>query len=214
MNSPIAVSAAAVDVGELAVERRDHGRSEQIRDDDPGEIVKIAEVAADRGQRARHDGLVHRRQEAAQHQAVEDPVDLRLGQRRRHRGGRYRRGTHRLGVWGGRCGHRPGKDRAPLAGWQWGRKRVSHEPGSARRRAAPPRPPSRRDHILGARKTMQLERISVRLNLCPTHPRGKRQPRLCPSTGAPSKAGLCIRTNERCAPAVRPASQLDGGLGR
>jgi hypothetical protein len=71
-----------VNVGQFAVERRHHGRGQKIGDDHPGQVLKVAEIAPDGRQRACHDGLVHRRQEAAQHQAIEDAVDLLAGQRR------------------------------------------------------------------------------------------------------------------------------------
>src|SRR5436190_572071 len=47
-------------------------------------VGAIAEIAPDGRKRARHDGLVHRREEPAQHQAVEDPPDFLVGERRRH----------------------------------------------------------------------------------------------------------------------------------
>ena len=58
---------------------------EQIGDDHPGEILEVVEVAPDGRQRARHDGLVQRLQEAAEHQPVEDEADLGMGQARRVR---------------------------------------------------------------------------------------------------------------------------------
>ena len=50
--------------------------------------MEVVEVAPDGRQRARDDGLVHRLQEAAEHQPVEDAADLGMGQpRRRGRNG-------------------------------------------------------------------------------------------------------------------------------
>ena len=67
--------AAAVDVGELAVERRDGGRGEQIGGDDPGEVLDVRIGAPDGGERGRHDRLVERREEHRQHQAEQDAAD-------------------------------------------------------------------------------------------------------------------------------------------
>ena len=48
--------ATAVDVGELAVKRRDDGRRDQIGGDDPGRRLQIAEFDANRRQRGDDDG--------------------------------------------------------------------------------------------------------------------------------------------------------------
>ncbi len=58
-----------VDVGNAAVERRDRGCGKQVGGDDPGQILRVAEVAADGRHRRRDDRLVergeeHRRQDA------------------------------------------------------------------------------------------------------------------------------------------------------
>ena len=63
---------APVHVAELPVDRRRHGRREQVRGHDPGEVVEPSEVADDRRQRRRDDGLVERGQEHAEHQRGED----------------------------------------------------------------------------------------------------------------------------------------------
>ncbi len=62
---------AAVQVAELAVDRRDRGLREQIGGDHPGDVVESAEVADDRRQRGRDDRLVQRRHQQHQHQARE-----------------------------------------------------------------------------------------------------------------------------------------------
>ena len=77
-------AAPAVNVAELAVERRDHGRGQQISDHHPGQILEIVEGAADGRQRRRHDGLVQRAEEHRQRQAADDgddfaPAELALG---------------------------------------------------------------------------------------------------------------------------------------
>ena len=63
---------APVHVAELAVDRRRDRRREQVRGDDPREVVEAAEVADDRRQRGRDDRLVERGQEHAEHQRGED----------------------------------------------------------------------------------------------------------------------------------------------
>ena len=42
--------------------------AEQVRGDHPGQVVQPAEVADDRGQRGRDDGLVERGEQHAEHQ--------------------------------------------------------------------------------------------------------------------------------------------------
>jgi hypothetical protein len=70
--------AAAVDVRDLAVERDDGRRREQIGGDQPGEAVHIAEVASDRRQRGRQDGLVERSHERRQQHAEDDQQRLSM----------------------------------------------------------------------------------------------------------------------------------------
>ena len=77
-------AAAAVDVAELAVERRHHGRGQQIGDHDPGQVLEIVERPADGRQRRRHDGLIERAEKHRQRQAADDgdhfaPAELVLG---------------------------------------------------------------------------------------------------------------------------------------
>ncbi len=72
---------APVHVAELAVERRRDGRREQIRGDDPREVVEAAEVADDRRQRGRDDRLVERGQEHAEHERREDGAERPPGER-------------------------------------------------------------------------------------------------------------------------------------
>ena len=77
-------AAPAVNVAELAVERRDHGRGQQISDHHPGQVLEIVEGAADGRQRRRHDGLVQRAEKHRQRQAADDgddlaPAELALG---------------------------------------------------------------------------------------------------------------------------------------
>ena len=68
---------APVEVAELPVQRPDHGRGEQVRGHDPGEVLDPAELADDRRQRRRDDRLVERRQQQDQHQRAEDQADAR-----------------------------------------------------------------------------------------------------------------------------------------
>jgi hypothetical protein len=68
-----------VEVGELAVDRGDRRRGEQVRGDHPGHLgraVRLVQVVDDRQQRGGDDGLVQRGQQQGQHQAAEDDHDL------------------------------------------------------------------------------------------------------------------------------------------
>ena len=71
---------APVHVAELAVDRRRDRRGEQVRGDDPGEVVEPAEVADDGRQRNRDDRLVERGEEHAEHQRDEHRAQRRAGQ--------------------------------------------------------------------------------------------------------------------------------------
>jgi len=83
---------AAVDVGELAVERRDGGCGEQIGGDDPGEALDVRVGAADGRERGRDDRLVERRKEHRQHQPDQDATHRRVIEAHgRVEGGRSRR---------------------------------------------------------------------------------------------------------------------------
>ena len=72
-------------VAELPVQRGRDRRGEQVGGHDPGEVIEPAQVADDRRQRRRDDGLVERGEEHAEHQRGEDgreraPAEL-LGHR-------------------------------------------------------------------------------------------------------------------------------------
>ena len=71
---------AAVDVGDLAVERDDGGRRQQVGGDQPRQAVDVAEVAADGRQRGRQDGLVERAHERRQQHAEHDQQRLTMGE--------------------------------------------------------------------------------------------------------------------------------------
>ena len=62
----------AMDVGELAVKRRDDGRRDEIGGDDPGRRLQIAQFDANRRQSGDDDGLVQRRQQHGEAQARHD----------------------------------------------------------------------------------------------------------------------------------------------
>ena len=79
----------AVNVGQLAVERRHRGGGEQIGGDHPGQVAQIGKVPADGRQRGGDDGLVERAEEHRQHDAEHDGADFRMCERARL--GLYRR---------------------------------------------------------------------------------------------------------------------------
>src|SRR6185312_15867850 len=72
--------ATAVEVGDLAPERRDGGRGQEIGGNDPREVVEAAEVADDAGQGGADDALVERGEEHAGHDADQHDHDLAVGQ--------------------------------------------------------------------------------------------------------------------------------------
>ena len=78
---------APVDVGELAVERRDRGRGKQIGGDDPGEVLDVRVGAPDGRERGRDDRLVKRREKHREHQAENDAPDSRMVEADGYRGG-------------------------------------------------------------------------------------------------------------------------------
>ena len=65
-------NAPAMDIGEFSVERRERGRSDQIRGDHPWQLIDVAEHAADRRQCAGQDRLIDRAEEHRQHHAHDD----------------------------------------------------------------------------------------------------------------------------------------------
>ena len=67
-----------MDVADLAVERDDGGRREQVGGDQPRQVVDVAEVASDGRQRARQDGLVERAHERRQQHAEDDQQRLTM----------------------------------------------------------------------------------------------------------------------------------------
>ena len=89
---------APVEIAQLAVQRPDHRRRQQVGGHYPGEVLQAAQVADDRRERRRHDRLVERRDEQHEQQRGEDeapPGRARLthrshllGQSRRASGGR------------------------------------------------------------------------------------------------------------------------------
>ena len=74
--------APAVDVGELAVERRHRGAGDEIGGHHPGQVAEVAEVLADGGQRGGDDGLVERAEEHRQHDAEDDRADFLVAELR------------------------------------------------------------------------------------------------------------------------------------
>ena len=76
----------AMDVAELAVERRHRGRGQEIDGDDPGQMLEVAELAPDGRQRRGDDGLVEGREEHGEKDADEDRADLGCGVSGRRQG--------------------------------------------------------------------------------------------------------------------------------
>ncbi len=73
--------APAVDVGELAVERRRRGRGQQIGGHHPGQALDVVEGAAHGRQGGRDDGLIERAEKHRQHQADDDGAGFGMRQR-------------------------------------------------------------------------------------------------------------------------------------
>ena len=69
---------AAVQIAQFPVERTNHGAGQEIRGDHPGQVGEAAEIAHDRGQRGRDDGLVEGGQEERQEQRAEHRRERRL----------------------------------------------------------------------------------------------------------------------------------------
>ena len=76
---------AAVEVAELAVQRRHRRHREQVRRDHPRQVLEPTELAHDRRQRRRHDRLVERREQHHQHQPADHDEDPAAVGRRGHR---------------------------------------------------------------------------------------------------------------------------------
>jgi hypothetical protein len=82
---------AAVLVAELAPQRRRCRRGEQVGGHYPGQMAQAAEVADDRGQRGRDDGLVERGEQDREHQRRVNNQQPAAGLDGRRRGLRFRR---------------------------------------------------------------------------------------------------------------------------
>src|SRR5262249_25963621 len=81
-----------MDISELAVKGSHGSPGEQIGRDHPGEVVEVAEMAADRWQSGGNNRLVERAQEHRQHDAEDDGPYFRMRQRPRLG---WRLGLHR-----------------------------------------------------------------------------------------------------------------------
>jgi hypothetical protein len=82
-----------VAVAELAVERGDGGRGEEIGGHHPGHVLDIAKLAADRRQGGRDDGLVEGREQHRDDDAADDGADLAVAERPRRRPQSFAGGT-------------------------------------------------------------------------------------------------------------------------
>jgi hypothetical protein len=90
---------AAVDVAQLAVQRRHDRRGDEVGGRRPGLDAQAVEVVRDGADRRRDDRLVERGQEHPRHQTGEDDDDLPVGE-----GRRPVLGDRAGGAAGGRCG--------------------------------------------------------------------------------------------------------------
>ena len=70
--------AAAMNIGQLAIERGDRRGGQKIGGDDPGEILEIGELASDRRHRGGHDRLIEGSEEHRQHQTDDDRAHFRV----------------------------------------------------------------------------------------------------------------------------------------
>ena len=86
----------AVEIAELAVQRRGGRRGQQVGGYDPGQFVQAAEVPGDGRQRRRHDRLVERSHHEPEHQPEVDDLDLPVRERRAGGGAGVFEGAHRL----------------------------------------------------------------------------------------------------------------------
>jgi hypothetical protein len=64
-------------VAQLAVQRHDHGRRDEVRGDDRRHLPEVTEIAGDGRQRRSHDRLVERAEQHHEHQPGEDLPDHR-----------------------------------------------------------------------------------------------------------------------------------------
>ena len=96
--------AAAVDVGELAEQRRHRGGGEEIRRHHPRQVLGVGERAPHGRQSRRDDGLLQRRQERRQHHADHDGADRGVIERRARCRALWRRVRRFFGDFVGHCG--------------------------------------------------------------------------------------------------------------
>ena len=139
---------ATVDVAELAVERRDDRRGDEVGSRRPRLVVQALEVVGDGADGGRDDGLVQRGEEHTHHQPDEDGDDLAVGERAggavglTERRGRHRRSGCRGRRRGGRgCRRRGRAERVGRSrfigrsfGWSGGRPRGRRRSGAGARR--------------------------------------------------------------------------------
>jgi len=88
---------AAMNVGDLAVERHAGGRGEEIDRDQPSKARLIAKAAPDGGQRARQNRVVERSHEHQQQHAKDDEAGVPKAQRLCR--ARLAWSVHRCWVW-------------------------------------------------------------------------------------------------------------------
>ena len=122
-------AAAAVDVGQLAEQRRHRRRAQEIGRDHPGQALDVAEMNPDGRQGRGDDGLLQRAQEHGEHDAGDDLVDRGRRQRSVERGRRRVTAAHRTASWCRRSGTRGG---VGAGGWRASHRLLAFS-GAARR---------------------------------------------------------------------------------
>jgi hypothetical protein len=72
--------AAAVEIAQLAIDRRRGGRGEEVPGDDPRQVLEAVELAGNGRQGGGDDALIERRQHHAEQDAAEDDEDLAMAE--------------------------------------------------------------------------------------------------------------------------------------
>jgi len=81
---------AAIEIGQLAVDRRRRGRGQKIGGDDPGQMGDALKIGGDARQRGGDDGLVEGGEEHPEHQPGDDYDRLTMAEAGRRSAGQVR----------------------------------------------------------------------------------------------------------------------------